>query len=107
MGVRAGCNRNACLQLRADAVSMWYARLVGVGVGAPLLAVAASRSLGGYNITGTMMNVMCLHWNKSRGGQQVRVLGGQVRGDRVGVRGNHIWSSAAVQPLSELGDGPR
>jgi len=92
------------LQLRADAVSMWYTRLVG----APLLAVADSRSLGRFMVTvGTVMNVMCLHWDKSRGGQQVRVLGGQVRGDRVGVRGNHIWGNAAVQPLSELGDGPR
>ena len=68
------------MQLRADAVSMWYTRLVG----APLLAVADSRSLGSFQITvGSMMNVMC--WGESRGGQQVRVLGGQVRGDRVGI----------------------
>ncbi|KAA6419058.1 MAG: hypothetical protein FRX49_11021 [Trebouxia sp. A1-2] len=38
---------------------------------------------------------------------KVRLLGGQVRGDRLGIRGNHIWGNAAVQPLSELGDGPR
>ena len=71
------------------------------------MAVADSWSLGGCNIISTMMSNVCLHWDKSRGGQQVRVLGGQVRGDRVGIRGNHIWGNAAVQSLSELGDGPR
>ncbi len=80
------------MHLKADAVSMWYTRLVG----APLLAVADSISLGSFNITGIMMNIMCLHWDKPRGRQQVRVLGGQVRGDRVGIRGNHSWGNAAV-----------